>query len=94
MLEKVTGEPIKYHLIILEILDSEKEDIHFISKLRKWELNEQQIKTPIIAVVTNINDDAFWKSEENNPLLQLTKPIRKQLLLDAVNNYATNAEKR
>ncbi|MBF0446399.1 MAG: response regulator [Magnetococcales bacterium] len=85
--EKVTDGTITYDLILLELLDSEKENIQIITQLRQLEFDKQKPKVPIIAITSHGDDDVFWQSEKNTPFLLITKPLRKQLLLDAIHDF-------
>ncbi len=78
----------KYDLILMDIEMPVMDGYTATKEIRKWEKENRQKATPIIALTAHALKEHIQKSLEAGCNVHLTKPIKKMDLLAAIKKYA------
>lgn len=76
-----------FDMILMDIQMPQLDGYMATQKIRKWEEDNNLTTTPILIVTANAFDEARQKSMESGATSYLTKPIKKTILLDAIEQY-------
>ncbi len=88
--KKICEEGLKYDLIFMDIQMPVMDGFTAMKHIRSWEKENKQDKAPvnIIALTASSTKEDVMKSYECGCTEYLSKPIRKEILLDAVKRYS------
>lgn len=78
-----------FDMILMDIQMPQLDGYIATQKIRKWEEDNNLAATPIVIVSANAFDEARQKSMESGATSYLTKPIKKTILLNAIEKYTT-----
>ncbi len=76
-----------YDLILMDIQMSIMDGYQATREIRRWEESEGRKRTPILALTAHALKGDAEKSIEAGCDGHLTKPIRKQVLLEAIDHF-------
>lgn len=77
-----------YNLVLMDIQMPIMDGYEATRTIRAWEDKEGRDATPIIALTASALEDDIEKARAAGVTAHLTKPIKKQTLLDVVRHYA------
>lgn len=77
-----------YDLVLMDIQMPIMDGYQATSTIRTWEREHGRDATPIIALTANAFKEDIEKSQAAGFTSHLTKPIKKQTLLEAIRRYA------
>ena len=82
-----------YDLVFMDMQMPVMDGIHAAAAIRRWEREQRRRPTPIVALTANAFIDKADKSLAEGCAAHLTKPIKKQMLLEAIRLYADSVER-
>ncbi|MEK6801785.1 MAG: response regulator [Nitrospirota bacterium] len=77
-----------YDLVLMDIQMPVMDGYQATSTIRTWEREHGRAPTPIIALTANTFKEDIEKSQATGFTSHLTKPIKKQTLLETIHRYA------
>jgi len=77
-----------YDLVLMDIQMPVMDGYNATTAIRSWELEQRRTPTPIVALTANAFQSEVDHSLSAGCTVHLTKPIKKQVLLDAIRKYA------
>ncbi len=83
----------KYDLVLMDMQMPVKDGYAASREIRKWEAQQGRVETPIIALTAFAQQDDTQKSLDAGCNAHLTKPIKKAILLEAIDRFALNSGK-
>ena len=92
--QKLREEKEGYDLIFMDIQMPIMDGFTAMRKIREWELENNKESVPMIALTASSTKEDMLRSFEYGCAEYLSKPIRKQVLLEAVSRYAYEKENR
>lgn len=88
--EKFTEEP--FDLVLMDMEMPVMDGLEATRRIRMWELEKREYKTPIIALTAHAFQEHRHKTEEAGCTEFLAKPIKKQALIDIIEQFAGKRE--
>lgn len=86
----------KEHVLDLVLMDLQMPDLDgysTTSSIRAWEAEQQKTRTPIIALSAFTSPEERTRAFEAGCDICLSKPIKKEVLLDTIYTYFADHEK-
>lgn len=90
VVEKVKAR--NYDLVLMDIQMPELDGYEATERIRLWEREQGRRRTPIVALTASVMPESIEKSLDAGCDSNLTKPIKKQTLLDTIHSFAKLAE--
>ncbi len=84
----------RYHLVLMDMQMPVMDGYVATRKIREWEEQQNRTETPIIALTSNALKGDMEKCLEAGCSDYISKPIKKDLLLDALQKYSQKSEKQ
>lgn len=79
----------QYDLVLMDMQMPIMDGLASTRAIRDWERVQQRVPTPIVALTANVFQDEVEKSLAAGCSAHLTKPIKKRVLLDAIQTYTS-----
>ena len=76
-----------FDLILMDVHMPEMDGYEATKNIRKWEQKHNLTPIPVLAITANAMKDDIEKTRQSGCNLHLSKPIRKQLLLDTIRQF-------
>lgn len=78
-----------YDLVLMDVQMPIMDGLQATHAMRQWERTQHRAPTPILALTAHALKEETKKSLDAGCTAHLTKPIKKQALLRAIEDYAT-----
>lgn len=80
-----------YDLVLMDIQMPVMDGYEAVRLIRQWEETQQRGTTPIIALTGNTREEDVEKTRAAGFTAHMTKPLKKNTLLETIQRYAVNA---
>jgi CheY-like chemotaxis protein len=81
-----------YDVVLMDIQMPVLDGYSAVRKMREWEKDHQQKRTPIIALTAAALDDAVRRAKDAGCDMHVSKPVKKATLLESIANSIESAE--
>jgi PAS domain S-box-containing protein len=79
-----------YHLVLMDIQMPVMDGYSAVRKIREWESRNNRARTPVIALTASALDDAVRLTRQSGFDLHVSKPIKRETLLNAIAKICAN----
>lgn len=81
----------QYDLVLMDIQMPVMDGYEAVRLIRQWEETQQRGTTPIIALTGNTREEDVEKTRAAGFTAHMTKPLKKNTLLETIQRYAVNS---